>query len=74
TLTAHAITLASSSAISITNSGAGSIDGIIAGTGVTLTKAGVGTLTLGNATTNSTYSGGTTVNGGTLKAGSSFQP
>ncbi|MBU3624591.1 autotransporter-associated beta strand repeat-containing protein, partial [Polynucleobacter sp. AP-Latsch-80-C2] len=33
-----------------------------------------GTVILGNATTNSTYSGGTTVNGGTLKAGSSFQP
>ncbi|MBU3624454.1 autotransporter-associated beta strand repeat-containing protein, partial [Polynucleobacter sp. AP-Latsch-80-C2] len=63
TLTAHAITLASSSAISITNSGAGSIDGIIAGTGVTLTKAGVGILTLSGA---NTYTGATTVNGGTL--------
>ncbi|MBU3624619.1 autotransporter-associated beta strand repeat-containing protein, partial [Polynucleobacter sp. AP-Latsch-80-C2] len=68
TLTAHAITLASSSAISITNSGAGSIDGIIAGIGVTLTKAGVGILTLSGA---NTYGGATTVNAGTLQVSGS---
>ena len=47
--------------------------GVLTGTGV-VNKLGTGILTLGNATTNSTYSGGTTVNAGTLKAGSSNAP
>ncbi len=51
TLTAHAISLATSGALSITNSSTGSIDGIIAGTSVTLTKAGASILTLSGANT-----------------------
>jgi autotransporter-associated beta strand protein len=62
-LNAAALTLVSNGAISITNSGASTISGIIAGSGVRLSKAGVGTLTLANA---NTYSGVTTINAGTL--------
>ncbi|WP_251369422.1 autotransporter-associated beta strand repeat-containing protein [Polynucleobacter sp. MWH-Spelu-300-X4] len=49
--------------LSVTNTAASSISGVISG-GMTLTKAGAGTLTL---TGNSTYTGLTTVNAGTLK-------
>ncbi|MFO0797558.1 MAG: LamG-like jellyroll fold domain-containing protein [Gemmataceae bacterium] len=61
TLTASAIT--TTSGVSITNSGAGSITGAINGGGATLTKAGVGTLTLSG--TNG-YGGATNVNQGVL--------
>ena len=50
-------------AISLTNSGAGTISGIMSGL-MSLTKADAGTLTM---TGRSTYSGTTVVNGGTLQ-------
>jgi filamentous hemagglutinin family protein len=61
--TAADIGLANSSALSITNSGAGSVTGAITGTSATLTKAGSGELTLSGT---NTYSGVTTINAGTL--------
>jgi autotransporter-associated beta strand protein len=64
TLSAGDITLVSNAALSITNSGAGSVTGIITGLGVTLTKTGAGRLTLSGA---NTYGGNTTVNGGILR-------
>ena len=52
----------------MTESGAGTITGVISGSGVTLNKQGLGSLTLSGA---STYSGGTTINNGsTIYAGS----
>jgi autotransporter-associated beta strand protein len=46
-----------------TQSSSGTINGTISGIGATLTKNGTGTLTLTN---NNTYSGGTTIDAGTL--------
>lgn len=62
-LNAGAIALAPSSALNITNSGASEVTGIISGTGVTLTKAGSGTLTL---TDNSSYTSATNIAAGGL--------
>jgi len=58
-----AIGLADNSVLSVTNTGASEIAGMISGTGVTLTKAGAGTLTLSG---NNSYTGATTVSAGTL--------
>ena len=62
-LTAANIGLANSAALSVTNSGASSITGVISGTSATLTKAGAGTLTLSGT---NTYTGATTISAGTL--------
>ena len=65
-LSAGALALGSSGGLSITNSGTGTVSGVISGTGVTLAKAGTGMLTLSGA---NTYTGGTTVSAGTLTLG-----
>jgi autotransporter-associated beta strand protein len=65
------ITLAPSSGTSTIYQEAGgelSISGVISGLGITLSKTGGGILTLSGA---NTYSGGTTLNSGTLQLGSS---
>jgi autotransporter-associated beta strand protein len=67
TLTAGAISLANSSALSVTNSGVGTISGTISGTGVTLSKDGAGTLTLSGA---NTYTGAATITAGVLSVSS----
>ena len=70
--------LAGAQDLALTNAGAGPValtvggnganttySGVLSGTGSTLTKVGAGTLTLSGA---NTYTGGTTVSAGTLKA------
>jgi autotransporter-associated beta strand protein len=54
--------------ITVASGGTFEIDGIVSGAGG-ITKAGVGTLNLGNGGSPNTYSGGTTVNGGVLNLG-----
>ena len=46
------------------NSGTGTVNGVVSGTGFTLTKVGVGQITLGGA---NTYTGGTTIGNGALQ-------
>ncbi|NCW63919.1 MAG: hypothetical protein EBW04_07385, partial [Betaproteobacteria bacterium] len=58
-----AITLATNEALNITNTSSSEIAGILTGSGVTLTKAGAGTLTLSGT---NTYTGQTNINAGTL--------
>ena len=65
-LTNGTITLPAIATITVDNS-ADTIHSVLAGAATSLTKAGVGTLTLGGV---NTYSGATTVSNGTLKAGS----
>lgn len=61
--TLSASNIATTTSFSVTNSAAASITGAISGAS-TFTKAGSGTLTLSGA---SSYTGSTTINGGTLK-------
>ncbi len=58
------ITLAASSSIG-SAAGTGTLNGVISGTGFSLTKVGTGDIVLGGASAN-TYTGGTTVSAGTL--------
>jgi mucin-19 len=64
-LSAGDIKLATGGSISITNTSDSTISGVIAGTGVSLAKSGIGLLSLTNAA--STYTGITTINNGTLQ-------
>ena len=57
-----AVTLGSSRTVTV-NANNLTVGGVISGSGFSLTKAGAGTLTLSGA---NTYSGGTTINAGTL--------
>ena len=66
TFNATSIALSSASTLSITNTANSAITGVISGSAA-LTKAGTGTLTLSGA---NTYTGITTINGGTLSVSS----
>jgi autotransporter-associated beta strand protein len=66
TLSGGTITLPAAGTITVNNT-SDTISSALAGAGISLTKAGIGTLTLSG---NNTYSGATTNSAGTLKAGS----
>jgi autotransporter-associated beta strand protein len=66
TTISSALAFAGNTTFTVSDAGGATLNGILSGTGYSLTKEGNGKLTLGGA---NTYSGGTTINAGTLQFG-----
>jgi autotransporter-associated beta strand protein len=66
TTISSALAFAGNTTFTVSGAGGATLNGILSGTGYSLTKEGAGKLTLGGA---NTYSGGTTINAGTVQFG-----